>query len=953
MSGEDPAQARGEARSSADTRRPSIRVQMLGPFEVWVDGRRLRLSRLERALLATLVLERGQVCSANRIIDSLWPYAPPASARGRVQSLVSAIRRQLGVAAYLLRTEPPGYLLDVVGEEVDAVAFEQDLTAARMDLAAGLSRSAAGRLAEALGLWLGSGPALEGVESAAAQACAVRLAELRLTALEDRLAVDLELDGRADVAGELRALISLHPTRERPRSLLMRALHRQGRTSDALTAYREAFQFFRDELGVEPGDQLRQTHRELLAASADAATEDVDGQPRPNQLPPDLSGFAGRREDVRTLTDVLGGARRGASGLAVVAISGMPGVGKTALATHLAHHVAAMFPDGQMYANLRGYGTQPTRTAAEVLHGFLVALGDDPAQLPADADQLAARYRGKLSGRRVLVVLDNAHDEAQVRPLLPGASGCAVVVTSRSSLVGLVAADAAVAWPLDVLDARAAAELFRRRLAPVRPVGHEDRAAAEVDDIVAYCGRLPLALAIAAARAVTLPLSTVAAGLRDTDARLSALDLGDHTPSVRSAFTWSFARLSDAAATLFRSLGAHPGGDFDDHAAASAAGLPLAEAHVLLDELADAGLVAVNGVGGYGVHDLLHSFARELAGADADAARARLDEHLLHTAHHAARLIQPQRSMPALAAPIPGTVERPLADRAAAIEWLSRQQAHLLDAVSRAEQAQRSRYVWNMAWYLTEYFSLYSQPGPWFDLQQLALAAATRIGEPKMVIAANRNLARAAMRMSRFAEAGSLLDHALHIAALARDDRARAITLMARTELADRIHDHPAALRYALDALAAYDAGGDSTGRIYAVHNLAEEYARTGQTELALCYSREAIAEFTRRGDEVGLAHAFNTRAMIYAIAGDHAGSIDWYTRASAALHQIGRHELEAGALDALGDAHHAVGAEPAASAAWRRSLALLDLLDDARATEVRAKLTGTGSGSAASLAST
>ncbi|HEY1640699.1 MAG TPA: BTAD domain-containing putative transcriptional regulator [Streptosporangiaceae bacterium] len=923
-----------------------IEYSVLGPVILSRGGTALPVpTRMVRRLLALLLAQAGTPVSADLLIECLWPGPAPASARRTLQVYVSRLR-SLQLPDMSITSEAGGYALRPLPDELDSAVFSRLVAQSQQAGARGEVTAAIAAVRDALGLW--RGPAYEDFRDLGpVTAEADRLEALRLSAVE--YSVDLLLDvGRAgDALSGLRPMIAQHPYRERLRGQHMLALYRAGQRAEALDSYREFYDLLVTELGVEPGPQVAELHQGILdgdpvlatAPHAVAAAERTPprGGGAPAQLPRDLFGFVGRRAETAALRDILGRSRRGAAGLVIAVISGMPGVGKTALATHVAHRMPEAFPDGQLYANLRGYDASPPRRAAEVLQAFLVALGEPATDLPADLEDLAALYRSRLYGRRMLVLLDNARDAAHVRPLLPGTSGCAVLVTSRSGLADLVVSDGAVLWPLDVLDSDSARELLTSRLGTPPPP-------AEVSEVSTLCGRLPLALAITAARAASIPLAAVIAGLRAADARLSALELGPGASSMRAVFTWSYDKLSGDAARLFRALGWHPAGELDAYSAASVSGLPLAEATRLLSELAEARLAEDEGGGRFAVHDLLHVYAREMAGqAGGDPAgteaRARLDDHLLHTAYQAARLTQPHRSMVTLDPLTAGAVPVPLAGRAEAGQWLGRQHGRLLDTLQEAHEGGRFTFVWRLAWCLTEYLHRYGHSHDWLEVQRLALLAAEQIGDRLSIATANRNLGRALMHLNRYDQARELLRRALDMATASQLAKARAITLMALTELSELTHNPAAGLAYASAALDAYEEAGDAVGRIYAVHSLAYQYALTGQLDQALRCNCEAMEEFRRRGDEVGLAHAYDARGAVYHAAGEYRASIQWYDQARTAMRDLGHRAEEATVLDSLGDVRRAAGQDVAAVTAWRQCLAIRQSLSDVNAVAVRRKI--------------
>jgi DNA-binding SARP family transcriptional activator len=600
-----------------------------------------------------------QVVSVDRLIHELWGDRPPRSAATTIRAYVLRLRRVLGaaLAADALLTRARGYELVTGCGDLDAAAFDELVAAGRRCLAEGRLDAALAGLSGGLALWHGS--ALADVPaSPTVTAAAARLERSRLGALEDRAVVLLDLGRQLDVVDELPALVEAHPLHERLHGSLMLALYRAGRRGEALSAYQRARRVLRTELGLEPSPQLRELHQAMLQDERDAAEPARVGAgparaaaesrlpaarraPVPAQLPADVPGFVGRSTELDRL-DALAGRLDGASAALVAGVlDGPPGVGKTALAVHWAHRVRNRFPDGQLYVNLRAHAAAPPVRPADALAGFLAALGVPAAEVPADADRAAAQYRTELSGRRMLIVLDDVGDAEQVRPLLPGGPGCLVLVTGRDEPAGLVARDGAdriTLGPLAPAEAHALlGELLGGSGAPARrghPAGHPAAqpavlAEAVLAELASRCGYLPLALRIAAAH-LSRPAADPGRYADQLAAAgwLTALEAGgDPDTSVRVAFDRSYARLPAGAQRLFRLLGRLPGPEVTVPAAADLAGLDPAGATRLLDRLATAHLVDRCGPGRYAVADLLRRYA-----ADRCATPTRTHPH-----HRAAR----------------------------------------------------------------------------------------------------------------------------------------------------------------------------------------------------------------------------------------------------------------------------------------------------------------------------
>jgi DNA-binding SARP family transcriptional activator len=649
---------------------PKLEFCLLGPVVVRRDEVDLPVPRgRQRALLAALLLNAGRVVSVDELAEALWGPAAPPSAVATIRNYVKRLRRVLGDAGQSrIVTRAPGYLIRIDPAELDVARFEALLDGARDAATARSWQAAAQRAGAALALWRGE-PLADVVPEALALREVPRLAELRLQAAELRIDAELRLGRHAPVIAELERLVAAHPLREHLRALLMRALDGVGRQAEALTAYQRARQVLAGELGSEPGAELRGLHQQILTGRP-AGSRPPPVVPR--QLPGPVRHFVGRSAELAALTRLL---ERGTEpALVVSAIAGTAGLGKTALAVHWAHQVAGRFGDGQLYVDLRGYDPgQPVRPA-DALAGFLRALGVAAPDIPAGTQERALLYRSLLAGRRVLVLLDNARDAEQVRPLLPGSPSCVVVVTSRDALAGLVASDGAHRLDLDALSPGEAVGLLRALIG--ERVDADPAAAAA---LAGHCARLPLALRVAAERAAAVsrdvPLAVLAGELADRQRRLDLLDAAeDPRTAVREVFSWSVRYLDDGAARAFRLLGLHPGTGFDAYDVAALTGSTLRHAGRLLDRLARAYLVQWAGPGRYGMHDLLRAYAAEQAAErDSEAGRraalTRLFDHYLATAAAAAGTLYPADTdrprVPRLAG-----AARPVTGPAGARAWL-------------------------------------------------------------------------------------------------------------------------------------------------------------------------------------------------------------------------------------------------------------------------------------------
>ena len=605
-----PDAAPGEAPGEA-TR---LRFSVLGPVRAWSGGRQLSTgSPQQRALLAALLLRGGRTAPAEELVDALWGEEPPEQAKAALRPYASRIRKSLGPHAAMLRAESGGYALRLDAADILDVDTAQRFTVLAEEAETeGDVQRAHELFGSALAEW--DGEPLAHVPGPYADTHRSRLGEWRLGLQESQVELLLRLGRHAEAASELTALTAAHPLRERLRELLMLALYRSGRQAEALAVYADTRRLLADELGVDPRPELAELQQRILEADEELAfrPDRVDDAAtatfvRPAQLPATVPDFTGRASCVRELGGRLTGTGGAATRVSVVA--GIGGVGKTALAVHTAHSVRDRFPDGQLYIDLRGTGENPT-DPADALGSFLRALGVPADAVPEGTEERGALFRSLLADRRVLVVLDDARDATQVRPLLPGAAGCAALVVGRSRMAGLPGARLT---DLDVMGPDEAMALFGRVVGEER-VAPERRAAM---DAVAACGFLPLAVRIAAGRLAvrrTWTVSDLAARLADEHGRLDELRSGDL--SVRDALTRGYRRLGPEQARAFRLLGSTDGPDVSVREAALLLGRSAEDAEEVLESLVDTSLLEAAGPGRYRLHDLVRLSARELPGEE-------------------------------------------------------------------------------------------------------------------------------------------------------------------------------------------------------------------------------------------------------------------------------------------------------------------------------------------------
>jgi tetratricopeptide (TPR) repeat protein len=758
----------------------------------------------------------------------------------------------------------------------------------------------------------------------------------------------LPLGRHGEVIGELRQLADVQPLRERLHALLMLALYRDSR---------QARQVLVEELGTEPGPELRQLHQQILAAdpalaptgpATAPASAGAPTGPALRQLPAAVAGFTGRAAELRTLARLLGQAGAGAPGTVVIsAIGGTAGVGKTALALHWAHQIAAQFGDGQLYVNLRGFDPSGTPASpAEAIRGFLDALGVPPERIPASSQAQASLYRSLLADRRILIVADNAHDEQQVRPLLPASPGSLVIVTSRNQLSGLAAADGARLLTLDILTHDDAVQLLTARLG-------SDRAAAEpaaVDQIADLCACLPLALAVAAARAAArsgLPLTALAAELRDSASRLDALDAGDPAASMRAVFSWSYQQLIPGAAWMFRLLGLHPGPEITAAAAASLAGVDPPETRRLLRELTRCHLLAEQAVGRYALHDLLRAYAAEQAAVldshdDRQAASGRMLDHYLHTAHAAAVLINGARGSLDLSPARPGTVPERLDGHEQAMAWFTAEHQVLLSVIALAAEAGFDGPAWQLPWTLADYLPWQGQWDDLVGIQHIALAATERLSDTEAQAKAHLSLGRAFFSLRSWKDARKHMSRALELYVGLGDRVGQARCHINLGKVAERLGQHRGALSHARQALTLFDETGNRAGQARALNNVGWYHALLGDHDQALTRSKQALVLQRELGDRCGEANTWDTLGYSHHHLGQHVKATSCYQRAASLFRELGDHCDEADVLIRLGDNYQAVGELAQGREAWQQALFILENLQLPHADTVRAKLAST-----------
>ncbi|HEY0999303.1 MAG TPA: BTAD domain-containing putative transcriptional regulator [Streptosporangiaceae bacterium] len=949
-----------------------MRFRLLGPVEVRAgeDWRGIGAPKW-RSVLAALLIHPGQIVAADTLIGELWRDEPPARAANLVSIYVLRLRRLMDDPdGHLLVTRAPGYLLRVAGDDTDALLFEAMVRDGRRAFAAGDPEGAASRLTEALGLWHGR-PLADVPPTPLVEAEAERLGELRLGADELRITAELALGGHDQAVAELRRLLADHPLREGLWLQLMRALDGAGRHAEALEAYGQARDAISGQLGVDPGAELRQLHADLLAKDTAPAGVITAGslsppaepapEPRqarstkraasgPAQLPADIADFTGRDEQVKRLSDLLSGT--GASGdpgaVRIAVVAGSGGLGKTSLAVHAAHRARRRFPDGQLYVDLLGATAAPL-LPGDVLARFLRDLGVDGRDIPVDEAERAARYRTTLARRRMLVVLDNARDAAQVRPLLPGSASSAVLVTTRSRMPDLASTKLV---DLNVLDDDEALKLF------VKVVG-EERAAAEPEataELLDACAGLPLAIRICAARLVTRSgwtIRAMAGRLTDEHRRLDEMRAGDL--AVRASFEVSFTSLPPSTdkqgidpALAFRLLGLWQGPSISAAAAAALSGVPEYSAEDALEVLVDTHLLESVTTDRYRFHDLLRVYAAEraaddLLAAERDAAVIRLLTWYMRTADAAATAVSPHRYNIVLD-PV-GTDPPPLAFAGVddALAWYDSERANLVAATRQAAASGLHDIAWRLP---APLFSMFNRRGNWAECiatHHIALDSSRQAGNRPGEAWVLNNLGDA-LGVTRDSEGAGHLERSLAIRreigdrkgeAQAANNLADAYQALGRTEEAVELYRRTLELNREI---------GYRYGEGVALVNLGSTLLDFDRAPEAIGFLLEAQRTFAELDHLEGAGYALHILGRCYLSLRRDAEALECLSQAVASYQATGNRRRQAATLRSLGTAQNRVGlAAEARESLAQAAVIFTELGDIAQAEEVGAEQADSG----------
>ncbi|MFE2315846.1 BTAD domain-containing putative transcriptional regulator [Streptomyces sp. NPDC059441] len=914
----------------------TAQFMVLGDIAVRVDGRPLDIGHMrQRCVLAALLVDANRTVSVDQLADRIWADRLPQRFRSTLYSYLSRLRQALILvegAGARIGKEPGGYQLTVDASAVDLHRFRRLVAQART---AEDGERAVALFEKALGLWRAE--PFANLDTPWFSALRETLVRERLAAELDRYDLVLRQGRHGELLAELTTWAEARPMDERLAGQLMLALYRSGRAADALGHYRRTRERLTAELGVDPGAPLRELHQRILTAdpSLDPPYSPLavaSPMPVPRQLPAPPGAFTGRSKELDQLTEALtaSAGTGGGPGRTVVisAIGGIGGIGKTWLALRWAHENAHRFPDGQLYVNLRGFdpAEQPMPTTI-VVRTFLDALHADPDSIPADPDAQTALYRSLIAGRRMLILLDNARDADQVRPLLPGNPSWTVLITSRSRLAALVATHGAQLVPLDVLGRDEAHHLLVSHLGVPR-VAAEPEAVAVLTD---HCAGLPLALGIVAARAAThpdFPLAVLAAELNQAADRLDALDIGDLTASLRAAFAASHRVLTSPAGTMFVLLGLAPGPDISLAAAATLAALPTARARALLAELESAHLVRQDRPGRYWMHDLVRLYATELAhqqpGQDKVAALTRLVDFYVHTAYAANRLLDgPNTPFDVrLESPVPGCSPLTPADTTAALRWFDEEHACLLAVQSLALATGRHPQVWQLAWSLISYHQGGYHLTEYLTVWRAALTATERQGDtPTPRALAHWRYGHARSLTGDHGEALDQLGQALTLAERTDDTAGQAHICRTLGRVWEQYGDDERALEDALRSLALYLQLDNPLWQANQLNAVGWMHAQLGRYPQARTHCEQALLLYREHGRPADAASALDSLGYIAHHTGQHAQALEYYQQALALFREHADSSNEADTLANLAETHHAMGRPALAREAWQQAL--------------------------------
>ncbi|WP_447002344.1 AfsR/SARP family transcriptional regulator [Saccharothrix isguenensis] len=896
----------------------AVVLRLLGEVGAEVGGRPVDLGTpRQRCVLAALAVDAGRVVLVDRLAERVWGSDVAPRARATLHGYISRLRRALACAdGVSIVRRSGGYVLIIDAPEpvVDLHRFRDLRTRARDDGA-----PVAPMLTEALELWRGE--ALTGVDGEWVQAERERLGQERLAAQHDLTDALLRTGADGELVASLAARTAQHPLDERVAAQYVLALHRAGRTYDALEHYLQVRTRLIEELGIEPGAALQDAHRQVLTADVAPAGTPSGTTARPvapRQLHAAPTSFVGRHDQLRRLDELLDAVSPSGT-MVISAITGAGGFGKTWLALRWAHRHLDRFTDGQLFVDLHGFGPRGAPTAPDAaLLGFLAALGVEPSSIPPDVQARSALFRSLTANKRMLVVLDNAADTDHVVPLLPGGEGCAVVVTSRNRLAGLVTGHGAHRLSVDALSDGEARDLLAARLG----AANVDAQGGAVDELIGLCGGVPLALSVVAARS-QVQLSVAVAELRESGP--AALD-DDPSASLPAVLSWSLRALTSEQATAFALLAIAPGPDIDLPAAANLTGLPPAAARSVLRALTQASLLDRDTRGRYRMHDLVRAWAtdtaRELREDVRDAAMRRVIDFYTHTAHTADVLLDVHRGPVGPAPPAPGVHTHPLPDAASATAWFDSERACLLAAQRAAILLHHHRAVW---WLALSSETFYHRRGHRHDrltMWRAAAHAAAHLPNPVARILAHRKLGRVCADVGLHEEATEHLLHAINHAEEHHSPYEQAHAHQTFARILGRCHPRKA-LHHATRALHLFLNLDVSLCQAHAYNAVGWYTAQLGRHDTARSHFRTALALHRQHHNPTGEANTLDSLGYVEHNTGNHHLAIRHYRQALTLRRSLDNTYDSASTLEHLGPPHTALGQHDQARSAWREALEL------------------------------
>ncbi len=899
-----------------------MEFRALGPIELWSAGQQQDLgSARARGVLAILMLTPRTIVPADALIDRLWDTRPPPKARESLSVYVTRLRASLRQAAgdgIRLVGRARGYVLDVDPESVDLHQFRRLRRQAEALIASGDYGHAAAMLHEADGLWRGQ--ALAGIRGDWVARMRDSLEEERRAAILQRVECELELGRHADLIGELRQLLAQYPLDETFTAHQMAALYWNGRPGDALSLYRETRGRLIDEQGTEPGPVLSELHQRILRRDPQLAVRIADQGPgrlpRPDTLPPEPVPFAGRSEELGLLTGEHGDTPR------ISVIEGMPGVGKTALAVHAARVVSGQYPDGVLYLNLHtGDPGSPSLDPAEALHRLLRMLTVPATQIPATVGERAALWRAQLSRRRVVVILDNAARHDQIRPLLPMAGRCLILITTRRRLPDLAGARTLT---LDVLSVEDAITLFRRVAGRGRAQDEDAVAVA-----VGLCGRLPLAIQLTASRlAQDCPprLADLIGELSQPPAQLGGA--GAASPEVMSAFDLSYRALEPDHQQFFRRLGVSPCAHVSLPAAAALGGCTLAEAEKALAALLDHHLLARAGADQFRFHDLIRGYAAVRAahddpGPERRQAVARLLDYYLHTADQADRVLYPGRRRMPVSVAHPPAASPALGTPEDAAGWLDSEWRNILQAAQYAGRHEWKRKCADLTHVLAEFVEIRAYWEEAIASHTLALQACRDVTDPARIAQASLELSVVSQQTGRHEATLPLAEDAAAIYRSLADRRGEAEALDQVGMAHQRAARSREALAYFHEARILYHDAADQRGVASTLSHSGIACWHLGRYPEAMDHLRAALSLYREVGDRRGEAKTLNNLGRMQLYCGYHRDALEGYQQSLEIFREIGGAQNEAILYHNIGGVHHYKGSYEKGLAAFRRALAI------------------------------